>query len=867
MSVQPGARRLVLAVLIFGMISCDRPGPVVATGVSLELAHHRASIISDINYRLRFNIPESSDEPIDGCVAISFMLADDSSELQLDFREAANKIRSVVANGQASAYRFENEHLVIQKSELDLGANKIVIEFVAGSSSLNRNPDYLYALFVPDRARTAFPLFDQPDLKATYDLTLNIPADWKALSNAPIKSVKDDANRAEHTFKRSDLISSYLFSFVAGKFSSITQERSGRSMTMFHRETDMEKVQRNVDTIFDLHAAAIDWMETYTDITYPYQKFSFALIPTFQYGGMEHVGAIQYRASSLFLEEAPSDRELLGRASLIAHETAHMWFGNLVTMKWFNDVWTKEVFANFMAAKIVNPSFPEIDHDLNFLVRHYPRAYSVDRTAGANPIRQDLANLDEAGQMYGAIIYNKAPIMMRQLEAMIGEGRFQDGMQEYLARYSWSNATWPDLVAILDSKSDQDIESWSDTWVNTAGRPEFKWESGISVGDEPGEHIIQIDATGNKRVWPQQFEIKAPCAPRTYQQTIMSMSAKTPVHGLQRHSDTSLISNSDGFGYGLFPATIESLSCWDELGDVEKGTELINLFENLLVGSGPNVRVYFRALQEIISSEENQLVLNLALGQLRTIYWSFLPELVRLEYAGKFERILWESMLEQTDSSKKKIYFDAFADAASSAAQVQRVYDVWSGDLKIDNLRLAENDLIDIAQSLAIKLPESAGLIIETQISNTRNPDSKRKLEFLAPSLSADSAERDKFFYSLASEENRAIESWVLSALENLHHPLRRAHSEEYLMLSLELLQEIQATGDIFFPKNWLDANFLSYRSSTAVNTVSSFLRQRPEYNKQLRMKILQSTDTLFRANSISLGDNKDPIENPADNH
>jgi aminopeptidase N len=109
---------------------------------------------------------------------------------------------------------------------------------------------------------------------------------------------------------------------------------------------------------------------------------------------MEHVGAIQYRADSLFLDEAPSQTQLLSRAGLIAHETAHMWFGNLVTMEWFNDVWTKEVFANFMAAKIVNPSFPDVNHDLNFLVRQYPRAYSVDRTEGANPIRQHLPVLE-----------------------------------------------------------------------------------------------------------------------------------------------------------------------------------------------------------------------------------------------------------------------------------------------------------------------------------------------------------------------------------------------------------------------------------------------------------------------------------------
>ncbi len=123
---------------------------------------------------------------------------------------------------------------------------------------------------------------------------------------------------------------------------------------------------------------------------------------------------------------------MLGRASVIAHETAHMWFGDLVTMRWFNDVWMKEVFANFMAAKIVNPSFPEVNHELRFLLSHYPAAYEVDRTPGANAIRQPLANLNEAGSLYGAIIYQKAPIVMRHLESLMGE----DGVSRRPARVS-----------------------------------------------------------------------------------------------------------------------------------------------------------------------------------------------------------------------------------------------------------------------------------------------------------------------------------------------------------------------------------------------------------------------------------------------
>src|SRR4029077_7456378 len=120
----------------------------------------------------------------------------------------------------------------------------------------------------------------------------------------------------------------------------------------------------------------------------------FILIPSFQFGGMEHPGAILYNAAGTMLDETATQNQLLNRASTSAHETSHMWFGDLVTMQWFNDVWMKEVFANFMAAKIVNPSFPQVNHELRFLYQTYPAAYDVDRTEGPNPIRQDLVNLN-----------------------------------------------------------------------------------------------------------------------------------------------------------------------------------------------------------------------------------------------------------------------------------------------------------------------------------------------------------------------------------------------------------------------------------------------------------------------------------------
>ncbi|MCP9290799.1 M1 family metallopeptidase [Gracilimonas sediminicola] len=848
-------RTLFISLLIFGTLGCST-SPKVEPGVSLELAKFRKALISDVNYELFFNIPGKETEDISASETITFTLKEAGHDIQLDFRESAELLKSLTINGSESEIKFKDEHLILPSHLLKEGLNSVTIDFIAGESSLNRNPDYLYTLFVPDRARTAFPLFDQPDLKATYDLTLEIPVSWEAISNAPLASVteKDSAKTLE--FATSDLISSYLFSFVAGDFEAVSRIVNGREMTMLHRETDEEKVARSIDKIFELHAASLNWLEEYTGIDYPFQKFDFALIPAFQYGGMEHVGAIQYRASSLFLDVDPSESQLLSRASLIAHETAHMWFGDLVTMEWFNDVWTKEVFANFMAAKIMNPNFPDIDHDLNFVLRHHPSAYSVDRTEGANPIRQHLENLNEAGQMYGAIIYNKAPIMMRQLELLVGEELFKKGLREYLSTYSFGNATWPDLITILDQKTEQDLHAWSEVWVNTAGRPHFSVE--FHEDDLPGREplkydvLVQSDPAGLERVWPQQVGIWT-ISPKdsSFKFFDILSDEQKKFATLNKLQAETRVFNANGRGYGLFPADLKTLQHWEHMRDVRKGSHLINLYENMLEQNEVFPDSYLDELVGIFQTEENQLLLNLALGHIETIYWKLLTEEQRNEVQSGLEEILWNEMLAQTKSSTKKTFFNTFRDIALSDNQVQKVYDVWSGELEIDGLNLAETDFISMAGDLAIKRPDLATSIISEQLSRIENPDRKRRFEFIQPALSADQNVRDSFFESLKDEGNRKTESWVLSALGYLHHPLRVDESEKYILPSLEVLREIQTTGDIFFPKRWLDVTLGNHSSDEAVKTVRTFLDNNPDYNRQLKMKILQAADMMFRANEI----------------
>ena len=834
---------LLISLLLTSNVSKSAEASIpVEPGVSLALAEYRKQNISDIHYTLMFSIPADSSQPINANADISFQLASLSQDIQLDFKEDKSKLLIMQVNDKETDVEHKNEHLVIPRAALKKGKNIVKINFQAGDSSLNRNPDFLYTLFVPDRARTAFPLFDQPNLKATYDLTLKTPLSWQALANGSLKKQENNGDEKTYVFNTSDKISSYVFSFVAGEFESLSRTINGRKMTMLHRETDQKKVDRNVNSIFELHSASLDWLEEYTGVKYPFEKFGFALIPAFQYGGMEHVGAIQYRASTLFLDENPSDTQRLNRANLIAHESAHMWFGNMVTMDWFNDVWTKEVYANFMAAKIVNPSFPNINHDLNFLARSYPAAYNVDRTEGANPIRQHLPNLNEAGTLYGGIIYNKAPIMMQQLELLLGAEAFQKGIRQYLAKFAGKNATWPDLIAIFDKHSKEDIQAWSNVWVNTPGRPEFKFNA------QSHKHLLaQHDPLNQKRHWPQRFSITSTQDKNVLKEVVFKEKSITVTQ------PKDLLVNVDGKGYGLFPVSLEQLKAqWQNLSELQRGALMINAYEQML-SNHPDISPigYIDFVRQQLKREENQLLLNLMLGQIRNTFWSLLNQKQRNAMAPLLELTLIQSINEASqDQTRQKIFFTTLQSIALTPKSVDYLYAIWEKPEKAA-YSLSERDLTDLASTLAIKLPELADFIVKAQYQRINNQDRKRRFNFITPSLSADQKVRDNFFTSLANEKNRAVESWVLAALGNLHHPLRHNESEQYLLPSLELLEEIQRTGDIFFPARWTAVTLNRYQTQSAAKTVRNFLEQRPDYNYQLKLKILQAADPIFRATRI----------------
>ena len=259
------------------------------------------------------------------------------------------------------------------------------MDFAAGDEALNRNDEFLYTLFVPARARLAFPCFDQPDLKARYTLTLTVPAGWQAVSNgAAVTRTAGEGAAATTTlaFAETPPLPTYLFAFAAGRFSVETAERGGRAMRMFHRETDAAKVARNRDAIFDLHASALEWLEDYTAIPYPFGKFDIVAIPSFTFSGMEHAGAIFYNASESAarrIGDAEPDARSgeRDRPRDVAHVVRRPRHHALVQRR-VDEGGVRQLHGG----QDREPVIPHVNHELRFLLAHYPSAYGTDRTAG-----------------------------------------------------------------------------------------------------------------------------------------------------------------------------------------------------------------------------------------------------------------------------------------------------------------------------------------------------------------------------------------------------------------------------------------------------------------------------------------------------
>ena len=819
-------------------------------GVSRVLADDRLARLRAVRCALHLFVPADAQAPIGGRATLHFLLRDAASPVIVDFApRRADALSSTTVNGRVLPAALVNGHIVLDADALRIGENVVEFLFTAGDLPLNRRDDYLYSLFVPARARETFPCFDQPSLRAVWSLSLDLPEGWTAVSNAPLAhhQVGHAAGRALVRFADTLPLPTYLFAFAAGRFAETRVDRGGHTLGVWHIGVDTALLASNLDALVNGHVQALAWMEDYTAVTHPFPKLDIVILPAFQFGGMEHPGAIYYNAAVVLLGEGATRQQQLARANVIAHETAHLWFGDLVTMRWFDDVWLKEVFANFMAAQIVNPQFTDLDHDLRFLQQHYPAAYDVDRTDGTNPIRQPLDNLAGAGSLYGPIVYLKSPIVMRQLAQRIGAPALRAALREYLSRFAFTSASWPDLRQILTSRTGIDLKAWSHDWIDTAGRPVVEVNGGAEGGHL--ESLVLRTQVEGARTWPQPIRVtRGRAGALDHVDGWIDGTFEVP-DATGAPAPDFILPNGGGLLYAdcrLDAASARYLLA--HLAEVDdaltRGCAWLALWDTMLAGQVPPAALLDTALRAL-GQEQDDLNRQRLLTDVERLVWTWCDDGVRFAGGSARELALRSILAAAPTSQARTAVFHTLRSVTITDAGTQWLYDVWAGREQIEGLSLGDAQRVALAMDLAVRRSDGAE-VLEAQEARTAAPDLRDALRFLAPALSADPRVRAEAFDRLRNVAHRRREPWVVETMRWLHHPLRAPEAVGLIRPGLDLLDEIRRTGDIFLPKRWTDAMLAGHRSHEAAGVVQQFLDERAaNYPDALRRLVLTAAHHL----------------------
>ncbi|MFJ6831881.1 aminopeptidase N [Streptomyces sp. NPDC091209] len=339
---------------------------------------------------------------------------------------------------------------------------------------------YLYTQFeVPD-ARRVFASFEQPDLKATFQFTVKAPSGWTVISNSPTPEPKDDV----WAFEATPRISTYITALIVGPYHSVhsVYEKDGQSVPLgiYCRPSLAEFLDS--DAIFEVTRQGFDWFQEKFDYAYPFEKYDQLFVPEFNAGAMENAGAVTIRDQYVFRSKV-TDAAYELRAETILHELAHMWFGDLVTMEWWNDLWLNESFATYtsIACQAYHPDSRWPHSWTTFANSMKTWAYRQDQLPSTHPIMAEIRDLDDVLVNFDGITYAKGASVLKQLVAYVGMDEFFSGVQAYFKAHAFGNTQLSDLLGALEQTSGRDLGTWSQKWLQTAGinilRPEIETDA------------------------------------------------------------------------------------------------------------------------------------------------------------------------------------------------------------------------------------------------------------------------------------------------------------------------------------------------------------------------------------------------------
>jgi aminopeptidase N len=674
-------------------------------------AQKRAEVVSNTAYTVALTIDGKGETY--SCVASITFDSKSGAETWLDL--ISPKVDSIWLNGNELdvSVVFDGSRIKLtnlkDKNTVKVKAN---CSYMNTGEGLHRHIDpvdnqvYIFTQFEVADSRRVFPVFEQPDIKSTLNLSVTAPTKWTLISNSPTPdSVKVNDEMSTWSFPTTPIMSSYLYALCAGPYFGKTDVYKGKfgqyPLGIFVRPSLAQFLDH--EEIFEITKQGFTWFEDKFQVGYPFKKYDQVFVPEFNAGAMENVGCVTFRDEYIFRSRT-TKTAYESRANTILHEMAHMWFGDLVTMKWWNDLWLNESFAEWAAHWASTGATKYNEAWTLFHLQRKAWAYRQDQLPSTHPIAANMPDLDSVYENFDGITYAKGASALRQLVAWVGEENFLKGLKAYFDKHAWKNTELPDLLNELSISSGRDLDSWTKLWLQSSGatllRPEIETDSNnvitkAFINQEPPSapsglppvlrpHRLAVgtyEKQGNKLVRTNRFEIDVDGKTTEVKELV----------GLKRPA--LILVNDDDLTYAkirldnisLETATKDiaaidsSLSraliwgaVWDMLRDGEVGTGkyldlvLSGLVAETDIGLVQQVLMQCRSAIDVYADRKN-----------------------RLTYNTKFADALQKLLLEAEEGSDRQLALvRTFSAVATTEQQVNRVAEILDGNEKIAGLKI-----------------------------------------------------------------------------------------------------------------------------------------------------------------------------------
>ncbi|MEY2827495.1 MAG: aminopeptidase [Actinomycetota bacterium] len=678
-------------------------------------AIQRAGLVSDPVYTVSLEL-DGKGETFSCFASIDFK-AQENSNTWIDL--VSPLVESVWLNGEELNVKEVFNGTRIQLRNLK-PENKLKIKaqcsYMNTGEGLHRHIDpvdnevYIYTQFeVPD-CRRVFPVFEQPDIKGVLNLTVKAPTKWTVISNTETPAPKNiEDNFSIWTFNQTPKMSSYLYAICAGPYAKKTDIYEGKfgkyPLAIFVRPSLSQYLDH--EEIFEVTKQGFKWFEEKFQIGYPFKKYDQVFVPEFNAGAMENVGCVTFRDEYIFRSRT-TRTAYESRANTILHELAHMWFGDLVTMKWWNDLWLNESFAEWAAHWASSGATQYNEAWTLFHVQRKAWAYRQDQLPSTHPIAANMPDLDSVYENFDGITYAKGASALRQLVAWVGEENFLKGLKNYFEKHAWKNTELKDLLNELSTSSGRELDSWSKIWLESSGatllRPDIEVDENnlitkILINQEPPSSPPGLDPVLRPhRLALGVYEKQENKLVRTKRIEVDVVGGQTEIKELvgTKRPDLLLI-NDDDLTYAKIRldshslntatkeiASIESSlsraliwgAVWDMVRDAEVGTGkyldlvLAGIEKETDIGLVQQVLMQCRSAIDVFADRKNRKNYNIKLA-------TGLEKLINLAKPG---------------SDRQLALLRTFSAVATTEEQINKVAQILDGTEKIEGL-VVDTDL------------------------------------------------------------------------------------------------------------------------------------------------------------------------------